>query len=284
MIRSIHNYKTRTLLRKIPFRVLSSTNASSANANEIKVEKSFREKVKDTWNGPTFKYWFIGGTGFFCWLGYYSYQAYKNKCIDIDLPPPLPNHFILDREKELDILFEKFKEQGAVFFDKNNIRKLMILGPSSSGKTTLAYQFINKLKQSQSSSMTLPVSKVSFFLQTNSEAAFLISLKSAAAKLEVLMSDLDQCVAGGAFHKATFQEQCDSLIINIQDKLEKHPGWVIVFDQLQATTPKNLVDIMNGCLKDEESWSSGVFIIVADGVNPKSIEVDETSILSLHKG
>ena len=283
MIHSIHNYKTRALLRKIPFRVLSSTNATSVNVNEIKVERSFKEKVKDTWNGPTFKYWFIGGGGFFCWLGYYSYQAYKNKCIDIDLPPPLPNHFLLKREKELDILFEKYKDQGPVFYDKNKIRKLMLLGPSSSGKTTLAYQFINKLKESQSSSVT-PVSKVSFFLQTDSEAAFLISLKSAAAKLEVLTSDLDQCVANGAFHKASFQEQCDSLLINIQDKLEKHPGWVIVFDQLQSTTPKTLVDIMNSCLKDEESWSSGLFIVVADGVNPKSIAVDDTAIVSLHKG
>ena len=112
----------------------------------------------------------------------------------------------------------------------------------------------------------------------------MISLKSAAAKLEVLTSDLDQCVANGAFHKASFQEQCDSLLINIQDKLEKHPGWVIVFDQLQSTTPKTLVDIMNSCLKDEESWSSGLFIVVADGVNPKSIAVDDTAIVSLHKG
>ena len=283
MIRSINNYKTTNCLQKIQFRTLSSTTVSSQNVNEIKPGKSFREKVKETWHGPTFKYWLIGGTGFFSWLGYYSYQAYKNKCIDVNLSPPLPNHYILERGKELDILTEKYNGQGSVFYNRNNVRKLMILGPSSSGKTTLASQFIHRLKEKQSMSLK-PVSNVNFFIQTDSEALFLISLKSAAAKLEVQTSDLDGCVTSGAFNKATFQEQCESLLINIQDKLEKHPGWVIVFDQLQSTSPKSLVDLMNNCLKDEESWSSGLFIVIGDGINPKSIAVDDNSIVSLHKG
>lgn len=283
----IPSLRKTTTLQKIPYRTLHVATVSRSNnvvVDEVKAEKSFKEKVRKTWNGPTFKYWFIGGTGFISWLGYYSYKAYKNKCIDIDLPPSLTNHYVFERDNELNQLLNKYKEQSAMFYEKNNVRKLMVSGPSASGKTTLVSQFITQLKENQLSAVKLPASSVSFFLQTDSEASFLISLKAAAAKLEVHTSDLDECVPDNAFNKATFQEQCDSLIINIQDKLEKHPGWVIVFDQLQSTTPKSLIDIMNSCLNDEDNWSSGLFIVAMDGVDPKSIAVNGKSIVSLHKG
>ncbi|XP_066918282.1 uncharacterized protein [Clytia hemisphaerica] len=274
---------SKSLLRPRLSHISSRCQSDSSSSEPPVVEKTFREKARDTWNGPTLKYWLIGGGGFISWLAYYSYQAYKNKCIDIELPPALPNHLLIDRKKEFEILTDKYNAQDTMF-STQKVKKLLIHGPSCSGKTVFANQFIKHLKLKQKSTLQLPVSNVTLFLQTDTETSFLISLKSAAAKLEVSKTDLDEGMQSGSFSDGTFNEQCNVLIENIQDKLSKHPGWVIIFDQLQSTSPTTVLEILNSCIEEEESWSSGLFVVVADGVDPKTVAINKQSAISLQKG
>jgi len=158
----------------------------------------------------------------------------------------------------------------------------VIQGPSASGKTILVNQFVQELKRSQSSNFSLPKSAVTLFLLADCESSFLISLKSAAAKLDIKLSELDETMSNGvSFNQGSFTEQCEALLVNIQEKLLKHPGWVLVFDQLLSTSPKTVVNVVNNCLQDDQFWSSGLMIVVADGVNLKEIAVDDDTVLTV---
>ena len=195
----------------------------------------------------------------------------------------MPNHLLIDRKREFEILIDKYNAQDTAF-SAQKVKKLLIHGPSCSGKTVFANQFINHLKTTQQSKLQLPISNVTLFLQTDCESSFLISLKSAAAKLEISKTDLDECMQSGSFSDGAFDEQCSVLIENIQERLSKHPGWVIVFDQLQSTSPNTVLDKLNSCIEDEENWSSGLFLVVADGVDPKKVAINNQSAISLQKG
>lgn len=260
---------------------LSSTTQTGEN---IIPAKSFKEKARDTWNGPTFKYWLIGGTGFLSWLTYYSWKAYKNKCIDVELSPPMTNHLTLDRASEIGEILRIHAEQGS-FFDKKLVKKILVNGPPASGKTTLVTQVVHRLRDLHSNKIGLPVSTVSLFLSADNEFSFLISLKAAASKLEIKASDLDEVMKNGlAFNQSPFEDQCVALMKNIQEKLSNHPGWVLVFDQIQSTSPKTILDVINTCLEEDGLWSSGTMILVGEGIDPKLMKINDNVLYQMKTG
>lgn len=273
-------YKAAHKNTRVTCSTLRAISQTTTTAENTAPQKTFREKARDTWNGPTFKYWFVGGTGFLCWLSYYSWKAYKNKCIDVELLPPLPSYPLMERKLEINGLLEKLKGQQSII-GGNNIKKLVVQGPSASGKTILVNQFVQELKRLRSSKFGLPKSAVTLFLHADSESSFLISLKSAAAKLDIQLSELDETMSNGSFNQGSFTEQCEALLINIQDKLLKHPGWILTFDQLLSTSPKTILNVINNCLQDDESWSPGLMILVADGINLKEMAVDNDTVLTV---
>lgn len=257
--------------------------AAEAPINQESSDKSFREKLREAWDGPNFKYWFIGATGFFSWLSYYSLKAYKNKCISVEILPPLPNHTVIEREKDISDLIDIFKSQSSLFQYNKNKRKILISGPSSSGKTVLASQLVNAVQNLQSAKYKLPKSDVKVFLQADNEISFLTSLKAFAAKLEVGIADLDEVFddSENNFYNAPFNEQCNALVECIKEKLKKHPGWIVVIDQVQSTTPKNVIDQINGMFLSEISeWNSGLMVVLSDSVKDIAVHKHQTFKIS----
>ena len=237
--------------------------------------RSFNEKLRDAWNGPNFKYWFIGVTGFMSWLSYYGFKAYKKKCITVEILPSIPNHASVKREEELSDLFDIYHNQRSIL-EFNTVKKLLISGPSSSGKTVLASQFKSALQQSQASAYTLPKSNIVVFLQAENENTFLSGLKAFAAKLDIRLSDMDETLVEADFHSATFEKKCAALTECIQEKMKKHPGWMIFFDQVQSTSPKSVINLINKLFLDDPAWSAGTVVVLADSVKGLSLNKEKT--------
>lgn len=262
-----------------------STAAAETSQNINNEKKSFHEKLKEAWNGPNFKYWFIGTTGFLSWLSYYSLKAYKKKCISVEILPALPNHATVERREEISDLMDIYKAQSSLFQYNSNTRKILISGPSSSGKTVLASQFMNSVQALQIAKYKLPKSDIAVFLQGDNEVSFLTSLKAFAAKLEISIADLDEVFAENncSFYTAPFEKQCAALVECIQEKLKKHPGWIVVIDQVQSTTSPSVIHQINELfLKDESEWNSGTMVVLSDSV--KGIYVGKNQTYAMRKG
>ena len=233
-------------------------------------QKTFKEKVRTVYSGPNFKYWFVGGTLFVSWLTYYGLKNYKGKCINIDMLPLAPNHVIVRRKEELKSIAGILASQNSVF-DKSCIKKILVYGVPASGKTMLIQDYILSNKEMQNrKKVALPKSNINVFLQCDSLNSFLLSLKAFAAKLDITLSDLEEHIGdlSNSFFALTDFQKCDVILCVIQEAMKKHPGWVLVLDNIQSNTPDELIDMINQWfLKDENKtdWSSGTLILLYDG-------------------
>lgn len=251
----------------------------ATNVKELH-QNTFKEKVKTAWSGPNFKYWFIGGTLFVSWLAYYGLKNYKGKCVNIDILPLAPNHIMVRRKEELKNIAGILASQNAVF-DERNIKKLLVYGVPASGKTMLIQDYILSTKEMQNrKKVVLPKSNINVFLQCDSVNSFLLSLKAFAAKLDITLSDLEEHIGdlSNSFFALTDLEKCDIILSAIQEAMKKHPGWVLVFDNIQTNTPKELIDMINQWfLRDENKtyWSSGTLVLLYDGKTEDVIKISD---------
>ena len=136
-----------TSIRKPHINLLVSpyaTDLSSASTKKV----TFREKFKETWNGPTFKYWFIGGTAFVSWMVYYGIRTYRKTRIDIQVLPSLPSHSIVKRTLDINNLFERHNAQSGLL-NREKVKTLMVLGAAAAGKTVLVHDFAKMLQEKQ---------------------------------------------------------------------------------------------------------------------------------------
>ena len=115
--------------------------------------------------------------------------------------------------------------------------------------------------------LNLPKSNVLVFHQCDSEESFLFSLKALAAKLNITPAALDEKVEEStSFNTSSFVIQCNVLFECIQEELKKHPGWIMVFDNIQSTSPLSVIGIIKQWFMDDgDSWSKGTAVLVYDG-------------------
>ena len=234
-------------------------------------QRTLKEKVKDFWNGPNFKYWFIGVSAFSAWLGYYSLNSYKSTRINIMLPPAEPNHVTVERMTELDAIFNSLQDSKAI---GGKIKCVAICGPTGSGKSLLSNTAAKRLIQDVDwNPVGLPKSHVSVFLNGDSIKSFLLSLQAFAAHLKIRPSEIKEKLN-------TLPEKCSRALQSkiilelVKEKLEKHPDWVFVIDNLQQGSSDEVINILNECVLNEESaatWSKGTLLMTSDGCNLSKI-------------
>ena len=240
----------------------------SANSQETnRANETFTKKVGNIWNGPNFKYWFFGVTGFTVWLSYYSLKAYKQTRIDILLLPSLPPHNLVGRNNEVEHCRQLISKEPRI---GGKLKLISLAGPSGVGKSILAYFFGQRmLADLEWTKLSLPKSKVMVSLKCDSEISLVLSLQAVAAKLQIKPSELRK-MADIETELALLpkNEQCDALLKSIQDKLSKHPDWVMLFDNLDATTPREVVHMIKKWFLNTEmakEWSRGIVILTCDG-------------------
>lgn len=264
-----------------------STNASQIVYGELPAKKSTLIKFQEIRNGPTFKYWFVGTTAFFSWMVYYGMKTYKKTRINVEILPPLPQHEKVKRESEIGELFEKYNASSGLF-DGTKIKRLFVSGPSASGKTMLVYDFLRDLQEKQKGLLFgFLQSNVIVFLQCDTESSFLSSLKAFAAKLNVKPSELKEQLedSDNTFTTASFEVQCNCLLACIQDALQKHPRWIIVFDNIQTLSSPSVFHVLNEWfVKNSDTWSSGTAVIIHDGNVKDFFKLKNESCYSMRKG
>ena len=233
--------------------------------------KTLIEKMKDFWNGPNFKYWFIGVSAFSTWLGYYSLNAYKSTRINITIPPAEPNHVTIERMNEIDTVFNSLHESKRI---GGKIKCLAICGPAGSGKSLLSNAITRKLIQDVDwNPIGLPQSHVSVFLDGDSIKSFLLSLQALAGYLKIRPSEIKE-------KSNAIPEECSKTLQSriilelVKEKLEKHPNWVFVIDNLQQGSSDEIINMLNEVILNEESaatWSKGTLMMTSDGCNLSNI-------------
>ncbi len=242
---------------------ISRTYCDQAGA---KVEqKSFKEKFKDFWNGPNFKYWFIGVSAFSAWLFYYSLKSYKSTRIDIDLPIAVPGHPLTKRNDEVNNIINKLRE-GGMWNDKPRI--FALTGPTGCGKSLLASFVADELiHEIDWNPLGLPKSHIKVFLNGDTLKSFHLSLQAFASKLSIRPSEIKSKLAE-ITDSESLHVQCHVLFDLIKEKLEKHPDWVMVVDNLQQGISKEVVDVIKGSLTDDGvvGWSRGIVLLTFDGI------------------
>ncbi|XP_002155323.3 uncharacterized protein LOC100209216 [Hydra vulgaris] len=264
---------------------------SRYTTHEILPKKvTFADKFKSVWNGPNFKYWFLGTTFFFSWMTYYGIKTYKKTRINVELLPPLPVHPLVKRTYEMEQLHSKVSTQSSLLGGEN-IKVVMVLGPPATGKTVLVRDFVKSVIEKQEGfKFSLPKSHVSVFLQADNEDAFLNSLKAFASSLKIKPSDLDNKIhelsLSRTFNLSSFSEQCDALLCCIQEILFKHAGWVLAIDNLQPNTPNSVFSVINKWFigKESNNWSMGTVVLIYDAVNCFAMNFPESKKYFMEKG
>ena len=252
---------------------------------------TFKDKFKETWNGPNFKYWFLGTSFFVSWMTYYGLKTYRKTRIDVELLPPLPIHPVVKRTNEIKQLHAKVSSQTSLIGGEI-IKTVMVLGPPATGKTVLVHDFVKSIIEKQEGpKLSLPKSHISAFLQADNEDTFLNSLKALASMLKIKMSELDEKIhelgLSDSFKLAPFSEQCDALIGCIQEVLMKHAGWVFVVDSLQPNTPNSVVSVINKWFVEKElatHWSKGTIVLVYDALKCSAWNISEDKKYYMEKG
>ena len=225
------------------------------------------DRLKAFWKGPTFKYWFIGVTAFSSWIAYYSIKSYKSTRVNINLPMPLPNHFLIDRKHDVSSIFEVLRNNHRV---GGKLQYLLISGPPGSGKSILAH-FVAKelMRKIDWNPIGLPKSHTSVYLSGDTLKGFLSSLQAFAAELKIRPIDIKNKINEFGEDLNTIK-QCKALLDLIKEKLEKHPNWVIIIDNLQTGSSEDIIAILDELIMDSaSSWSKGSLILTTDGLYPR---------------
>ena len=260
-------HNCRIVLPKRRTNLHSLTRHFSQKTEHFEKTDTFTEKFKKFWRGPTFKYWFIGVTAFSSWLVYYSLKSYKSTRVDVVLPLALPNHILVDRKHDINAIFDAL---GSCQRIGGNVRCVLISGPSGSGKSILSH-FVAKelMEQIDWNPLGLPKSHTSVFLHGDTLKGFLLSLQAFAAKLKIKPIEIKKKL-GISNKLSSTVEQCRAVLDLIREKLEKHPNWIIVIDNLQQGSSEDVMTIMTDLLLSMEnasSWSKGTVILTSDGVD-----------------
>lgn len=236
-----------------------------------KAEK-FIEKARDFWNGPTFKYWFIGVTAFSSWLAYYSLKSYRGTRVSLSLPLPLPNHVLVERESEIKAVIEAIEKCQPI---GRKVKGVVISGPSGSGKSILSHHVADELmRQVDWNPIGLPKSHTNVFLPGDTLKAFLLSLQALAANLKIKPVEIRNKIDELGY-TANKTDQCKATLHLIKEKLEKHPKWVMVVDNLQQDTSDDVASIINEMILSEENaaaWSKGTMILTLDGMDSRKFQ------------
>ena len=236
-------------------------------AENVTTPDTFVEKIRKFWKGPTFKYWLIGVTGFSSWLAYYSLKSYRSTRVNVLLPTALPNHILIDRKNDVSAVLETIRNCQPM---GGKIKSVVISGPSGSGKSILSHYVANELMhQMDWNPVGLPKSHTSVFLHGDTLKGFLLSLQAFAARLKIkpleIKKKLDE--SGGLASKV---DHCKAILDLIKEKLEKHPNWVIVVDNLQQGSSEDVISALNDVLLSNDNsstWSKGTVILTSDGVD-----------------
>eukprot|EP00794_Sanderia_malayensis_P014142 gene14142-15619_t len=256
---------------------------SSRKYSEEKVEekpdnRTFKEKVRDFWNGPTFKYWFIGVTAFSTWMFYYGIKTYRATRVDIDLPPATPGHPLVVRVTDTHDILSKIKHAMSW---NGNVKLVSLNGPTGCGKSLLANSMAEKLMQEVDwNPVGLPKSHIKVFLNADTLKSFHLSLQAFAAKLKVKSSDIKSRTAEFSKDESILNNKCLVLLQLIKENLAKHPDWVIIVDNLQQGVSEEIISIVKDAFAEPQSsgfwnpfsseekpvlWSRGTVILTHDG-------------------
>ena len=261
-------HNCRIVLPKRRANVHSLTRHFSQKTENFAKTDAFTERLKTFWRGPTFKYWFFGVTAFSSWLVYYSLKSFRSTRVNVVLPLALPNHVIVDRKHDVSAIL---KALGSCQRIGGNVQCLLISGPSGSGKSVLSYFLANELiERIDWNPLGLPKSHTSVFLQGDTLKGFLLSLQAFAANLKIKPIEIKKKLCISEKLPSTY-EQCKAVLNLIREKLEKHPNWVIVIDNLQQGSSEDVITIITDLLLSMESassWSKGTVILISDGVDP----------------
>lgn len=235
----------------------------------VAAAETYVEKLKRFWKGPTFKYWFIGVTAFSSWLAYYSLKSYKSTRVNVTLPLALPNHILVERKNDVSHILKAIGNCKSI---GNKIKCVLISGPSGSGKSILSNFVATELmRQVDWNPIGLPKSHTSVFLHGDTLKGFLLSLQAFAASLKIKPMEIRKKMEelGSSSDK---NDQCKAILDLIKERLEKHPHWVIVVDNLQQGSSEDVIAIINDVILSNDSaskWSKGTLLLTSDGIDPE---------------
>ena len=238
----------------------------------IENSDTFVERLRKFWRGPTFKYWFIGVTALSSWLAYYSLKSYRSTRVNVTLPVAIPNHTLVDRKHDVDAIFKALEGRERI---GGKVQCVLICGPSGSGKSMLSKFVAHRLmEQIDWNPFGLPKSHVNVFLCGDTLKGFLLSLQAFAARLKIKPIDIKRKM--DEFDKIpTTTEQCRTILELIREKLQKHPNWVMVIDNLQQGSSDDVIAILNDMIlvSNASSWSKGTIILTSDGADDNRLSV-----------
>ncbi len=271
------------------FNSAKSLQTNSQNSEEKIEKKSFSEKAKDFWNGPNFKYWFIGVTAFSTWLFYYSIKSYKSTRLDIDLPPAIPGHPLVKRTEDTNDILRKIKQGG---YWSGKVKLASLNGPTGCGKSLLAHFMAEKfIRELDWNPLGLPKSHINVFLNGDTLKSFHLSLQAFAAKLKVKPAEIKSKNTEND-KDSSLRTKCQVILELIKEKLQKHPDWVMIIDNLQHGASEDVIAVIKNSLSQTEeqkswnpfshnenivSWSRGIVLLTYDG----GLFDDQTGIMQL---
>jgi len=173
--------------------------------------------------------------------------------------PALPHHF----DKELTHYKELLNKLGQFdHFPQDDIEIFAIVGVAGSGKTTLALWYANEYEKA-------------FYTKNNKEKKHTVIFKLNAENIEELNHSYSELAKRLGVNS---EQSLDSIINEVNLKLEKYPGWLLIFDNVKNAVSYQLI---KKYFPEKRIGHTGRIIITSQDLN---LNLDAQHIINVSNG